>query len=120
MAEAVKMILCETNTLFDDMRKKITDYPELRTMLYAMLFQGQSFAYNPDNFAIDVGCMFGFIREEEGRIAVSNRIFETRLYNLFLSEDMLNSQTYLAGERFKTQFVSGHTLKKFFKKFSHL
>lgn len=110
VAEAVKMILSESNTLFDDMRKKITDYPELRTMLYAMLFQGQSFAYNPDNFAIDVGCMFGFIREEEGRIAVSNRIFETRLYNLFLSEDMLNSQTYLAGERFKTQFVSGHTL----------
>ncbi|XCP85792.1 AAA-like domain-containing protein [Roseburia hominis] len=105
VSETVKLILNESNTLFDDMRKKITDYPELREMLYAILFKGQSFAYNPDNFIMDVGCMFGFIKEEDGKAVIANRIFETRLYNLFLSEEMLNNQTYLAGARVKNQFV---------------
>lgn len=34
--------------------EQITDYPELEKMLYAILFYGQSFAYNPDNYVIDV------------------------------------------------------------------
>lgn len=126
VVEAVKLILNETNTLFDDMRKKIVDYPELREMLYAMLFQGQSFAYNPDNFVIDVGCMFGFIKEQCGQIVIANRIFETRLYNFFLSEEMLNNRTYLAGSQFKNQFVHGgfldmeFVLRKFMEHFSDI
>lgn len=105
ITEAVKEILKESNTLFDDMRKKITDYPELRQMIYYILFNGQSFSYNPDNFVIDIGMMFGFITEHDGQVIVSNRIFETRLYNFFLSEEMLGNMTYQAGERDKNQFV---------------
>lgn len=91
VAEAVKELLRESNTLFDDMCKKIADFPELHAMLYAILFQGKSFPYNTDNYAINIGSMFGFIKEQQGMVAVSNRIFETRLYNLFLSEEILNS-----------------------------
>ena len=40
--EAIKILLKETNTLFDDLRKKITDYKELKNMLYSILFQGES------------------------------------------------------------------------------
>ena len=119
VAEAVKMLLKEPSTLFDDMRKKIEDYPELKKMLYAILFRGETYPYNPDNFAIDIGTMFGFVREREGQVAVSNRIFETRLYNLFLSEEMTGNVTYQFGEREKNQFIrSGRldmelVLKKF-------
>ena len=56
--EAIKILLKETNTLFDDLRKKITDYKELKNMLYSILFQGESYPYNPDNFVIDIGTMF--------------------------------------------------------------
>lgn len=83
---ALRILLKESNTLFDDMRKQIAEYPQLRQMLYEILFQGQSFPYNPDNHAIDIGMMFGFIREADGLVVISNRIFETRLYNMFLSE----------------------------------
>ena len=84
VADAVKDLLKEPNPLFDDMRKKISDDPELRKILYAILFRGESYPYNPDNYAIDVGTMFGFIKEENGQAVIANRIFETRLYNLFL------------------------------------
>ena len=105
VVEAVKALLREPNTLFDDMRKKITDYPELKKMLYAILFRGETYPYNPDNFAIDIGFMFGFIKEQNGQVVVSNRIFETRLYNLFLSEEMTGSITYQLGEREKNQII---------------
>jgi len=29
--------------------------------------------------------MFGFIKKQNGVVAIANRIFETRLYNLYLS-----------------------------------
>ena len=107
---AVKELLLEPNTLFDDMRKKIEDYPELRHMLYAMLFNGKIFPYNPDNFVIGVGSMFGFIKEQNGMAVVANRIFETRLYNLFLSEELMDSAIYQAALMDKNQFIQNGRL----------
>lgn len=107
--ESVKLLLNESNTLFDDMRKRITDYPELKRMLYAILFYGQDFAYNPDNFVIDLGKMFGFLKESHGQVVIANRIFETRIYNLFLSEELLDDKSYKAASEIKSQFFQdGH------------
>lgn len=123
VSEAVKILLKEPGTLFDDMRKKIADYPELRKIIYAILFRGESYPYNPDNFAIDIGSMFGFITERDGQAVIANRIFETRLYNLFLSEEMTNSITYQNGELEKNHFIKNGmldmelVLKKFMQHF---
>lgn len=46
IVEAIKELMKESNTLFDDMSKELIDYPELRNMLYAILFNGKSFPYN--------------------------------------------------------------------------
>ena len=107
---AVKILLKESNTLFDDMRKKIADDPMLKKMLYEILFLGKTYPYNPDSQQIDMGRMFGFIKEEDGNAVISNRIYETRLYNMFLSEEMLNSDTYEAGLSGKNQFVVNGSL----------
>lgn len=109
IVEAVKILLNESNTLFDDMRKQITSYPKLKKMLYAILFYGQSFAYNPDNYVIDIGKMFGFLKESNGQAIVANRIFETRIYNLFLSEELVEDKSYRAASEIKNQFIQeGH------------
>lgn len=49
--------------------------------------------------------MFGYIIDNNGEIAISNRIFETWLYNLFLSEESLKSSIYSAGVADKSQFI---------------
>ena len=69
------------------MINKLQDYRELRKMIYEMLFQGVSIAYNPNNYATDIGMMFGFLTEENGAVKIAKRIFETRFYNFFLSEE---------------------------------
>lgn len=89
--EAVKMILRMRTTLFDSMTKHVKEYPDLKKMLYTMLFKGEKVAYNQYNRPIELACMFGYTVENGMYIRVANRIFETCLYNLFLSEEELDS-----------------------------
>lgn len=83
--EAVKILLTERNTLFESLTGKLYEYPELKNMLYTLLFQGQSILYSPDNATIDMATMFGFVKNQKRTVEDDNRIFETRLYNLFLT-----------------------------------
>lgn len=53
-----------------------------------------------------MAAMFGFIKNQNGNVAVANRIFEIRLYNFFLSEDELReNDIYRASLQDKNQFI---------------
>ncbi len=109
--EAVRIILAEKNTLFDSLMGKVKDYSELDTMLYSLLFTGKSIAYNADEPSMDMAMMFGFIRNCNGVVEVANRIFETRLYNNYLSiAEMQKQEMYRASLRDKRQFVENGRL----------
>ena len=49
--------------------------------------------------------LFGFIKNLNGNVVISNRIFETVLYNLFLSEEALASDIYKMALQEKNQFI---------------
>lgn len=108
--EAIKSVLAEKNTLFESLIGKLTNYPELNGMLETLLFTGKNIVYNVDNIAIDNATMFGFIKNQHGVVAIANRIFETRLYNFYLStSEMQNQDIYKASLMDKNQFiVNGH------------
>ncbi len=84
--EAVKLMLKDENTLFDDMRKKLDDFPSMRNVLNEILYKGKNFAFNQYDKDMSVAKMFNFIKEVDGKVAVFNRIFETWFYNLFVVE----------------------------------
>lgn len=108
--QAVKRMVEEKNTLFDDMAKKLKEYPELRDMLYALLFNGKNVPFHMEEEITAVGVMFGFLCEADGQIAIANRIFEIWCYNLFLAEDARKNQMYDAGLSDRNQFVRGGVL----------
>lgn len=107
MLEAVHLLLDEKNTLFESLTGKLRDYPELYDMLSALLFQGRTISYNPDDENMDVALMFGFVKiGSSGSVTVANRIFEMRLYNLFLAEEEAKeSEIYKAAAKGRNQFV---------------
>ena len=105
VTEAVKMLLAEKNTLFESLAGKLDDYPELRNLIYALLFNGNAIPYNSLNKAVEIAEMFGFIKNLNGNVVISNRIFETVLYNLFLSEEALASDIYKMALQEKNQFI---------------
>lgn len=124
--EALKILLNETNPLYQSLKGKLEDYPELKTVLYDLLFTGKPVPYTAMNDYIGVASMFGFIKNINGMTVISNRIFETVLYNWFMSEEYVNSKLYAAGLQGKNQFVvDGHLnvrriLEKFVESFDYL
>ena len=106
--QAVHDILIERNTLFDDMMKKLDEFPKLRDLLKDILFSGKKIAFSTDEVYMQIASMFSFIKNENGTVAVTCRLMETRLYNLFVGEEngsAMNSQAQLD----KNQFIlDGH------------
>ena len=67
--EAVKILLSEANTLFDDVFNNLENNEELHDFIYGLLIVGET-----GNFV--------------DRVAISNKIFETRISNYFISKDL--------------------------------
>ena len=111
---AVNELLMESNTLFESLTGKLVTYPELKATLRGMLMEGRPVAYSPDQEEISQLRMFGFVENRGGRVAVSNRLFETRLYNLFLSDEELRrgqmSRVGDAADLDRSLFVEGDRL----------
>ena len=105
--EAVKRILSEQNTLFQSLTGKLTNYPNIEIPLRKILMEGLNVAYNPDQEEIAQLQMYGFIRNNNGMLSISNRIFEMRLYNLFLSQEELKDNVFFReGSLAKNIFVT--------------
>lgn len=90
---AIRRLLAERNSLFESLTEKLDSYPELERILHTLLFVGKEIPYNTDSEIITLATMFGFVKNREGNVVITNRIFETRLYNRFLSmEDLAAKQ----------------------------
>lgn len=124
--EAVRIILKEPNTLFDDMVKHLYEYPGLSKMLKNILFQGRRYTFEADAHVIRLGIMFGFLKERDQAVCVANRIFETKLYNFFLSEEESGCDNQQEPDIMRNQFVIRGTLqmdlvmRKFYEYFENV
>lgn len=104
--EAVRMIVSESNTLFDSLMGKVVNHPELSDALEELLFSGGTIAYNRYNLAVNDALMYGFIGVSGNTIQIANRIFEMLLYNYYLSEnERKDSSIYRAGSNDRDLFI---------------
>jgi Predicted AAA-ATPase. len=84
---AVKEILNEKSTLFDDVIKNIRNNGDIRRAVYNLLIKGQSITYNYD--AYEKGIMYGLFAKKDGKLVMHNKIFEERIYNYLLEDEKL-------------------------------
>ena len=102
--KATHDLLVERNTLFDDMVKKLDQYPELKELLRNILFEGKTRTFHTDEKYLQIGLMFNFLANNNGTVAIACRLMETRLYNLFIGENE-TSRIFTLGQMDKNQFV---------------
>ncbi len=106
---AVRDLLKEKNTLFEDVIKNIQNNQEFSDLVEQILLNGANVLFEITNPIIDLGVMFGVFIERDGKVAVSNVIFETLILNYFTSvrstEKMINSD-YIE----KTQYIKNGRL----------
>ena len=105
VAHAVKILLKENVSLFDSMIKQLDTFHDLRSMIEEMLYKGRKVSFSPAEKSINLGIMFGFLKEMDGYVAISNRIFEMYLLNLFISEESIKSEIFFYGQSNKNQFI---------------
>ena len=86
--DAVKIMLTENNTLFDDVFKNLENVRELHDFIYSLLINGEARRYIIHDPIIAAGVRHGFFRNKDGRVAVSNRIFELLMADYFISKDL--------------------------------
>lgn len=82
---AVRDLMKERNTLFEDVIKNIRNNHEFSDLAEQLVVNGANVVFERSNPLIDLGEMFGILREKDGRTVVSNVIFETLILNYFTS-----------------------------------
>lgn len=106
MDEAIKLLLAEKNTLFQSLIGKLENFPKLKETLRSVLMEGTRLSFNVDQPEIAQMQMYGFIQNENNAAKIANRIFETRLYNYFISEGEFKESTfYKEGQLGANRFV---------------
>lgn len=81
---AIKILLDEKNTLFDNLIKNLDNNTELYSTVYAMIINNESIQYNID--VHEIGTMLGIFKKFNGRLAIHNKIFEIRIYNYMIAK----------------------------------
>lgn len=92
------MILNENVPLFDSMVKQLDAYRELRNVLEELIYQGKRIPFSPVEKSINLGLMFGFLKNAGGYVGIANRIFEMYLLNLFIAEESVGSEIFFYGQ----------------------
>jgi len=80
-------------------------------MLKTILFAGDPVPFDPYDIAMADGEMYGFLVSDNGSAKIANRIFESLLYNYFLSTDESHENPlWLSSSRMKNQFIENNRL----------
>lgn len=80
VVKAVKLIVQGGSTLMDDLAKNLEHYPDFREFMFQVAVNGEDYAYTLLNPMVNMGNMFSYIQNRNGRVAVHNLVFEEALY----------------------------------------
>lgn len=102
--KSLKFILKENNTLFDDLKKNLENNKELNKFIFNIVFNNSEKVFNIDNSIIEQGALYGILKDDNGLVKVSNRVYEQRIYNYFASK-LDNNLEKMSKYNFKENFV---------------
>ncbi|MGL5615368.1 MAG: GxxExxY protein [Sarcina sp.] len=85
--KAIKILLSESNTLFDDLIKNLENNKELYEYIKEILINNVVKVFNIDNPIVNMGYILGYlIKDEEGYVDIANLILKERTYNYMISK----------------------------------
>ena len=85
--EAIKLILDENSTLFDDLFKKIEENSDLQNLMYDLSVYKKDISFNAHDPVIKIGLMFCFLAKSGSKLVIHNKIFEIAVADYFISRN---------------------------------
>ncbi|MCD7735377.1 MAG: AAA family ATPase [Lachnospiraceae bacterium] len=107
---ALKLLLKEKNTLFDDLNKKLDENADLKDLVYRIVVCRENILFNLNDNRINLGAMFGWFRERSGMTVIANRIFETLICDKLVQErtsDFLENEARILFLTFLKPVING-------------
>jgi len=101
--DAVKLLLDEKNTLFDDLIKNLENYEDIYNSIYSIAIEGKTIIYNADAYEKEI--MFGILtHNNNNRMMIHNKIFEIRIYNYMIAKRARENGELLTYE-YRSHFI---------------
>lgn len=101
--EAIKILLDEKNTLFDDLIKNIENDKDIFNSVENLILKGKRMIYNPDAYEKEL--MFGIMaKADDNSLKIHNKIFEIRIYNYLIAKRAKEQGDILTYE-YRTNFI---------------
>ncbi len=105
---AVKIILTEKNTLFEDVIKNIENNPDIKYVVNEMLINGNQVEYHP--ITHEKGMMYGIYSTLNNKVLINNPIFETYIYTYLSTSESVLSQTTIVSISEQSKYTMNGTL----------
>lgn len=115
---AVKEILKDDNTNFDSLIKNIENNKELKEMIKSLIIDGNKVTYNKNNPIINLGVLFGILKNDNMNVKINNRIYAHIIYDYMSS--IIETSTNVSGYNEKEKFINENgdlDIKKILVKF---
>lgn len=77
-------------------------------MVYEILVEGKQVSYN--SFAYEKGIMYGILAEQEGRLVIHNKLFETLLYDYLIAQRDVRKMASRFTQVDKDEVLENHKL----------
>ena len=96
IVKAVKVLVQGNSTLMDDLSKNLENNPEFREFMYSVSVNSVSYSYSLLNPMVNMGNMFSYIRDKNGRVVIHNLIFEEALFLYFTLDYTIKNNAKLS------------------------
>ncbi|WP_310605210.1 GxxExxY protein [Anaerosporobacter sp.] len=105
---AVKAILNEKNTLFEDVIKNIENNEDIKSVTNELLLSGSHISFHP--FSYEAGIMYGIFRNDKGKVVIHNKIFEELIYGYMTEKSNIRKLQVRISENELNQFTKADDL----------
>lgn len=107
IVKAVKLLVQGGSTLMDDLSKNLENNPEFREFMYSVSVNSAAFSFSLLNPMVNMGNMYSYIRNKNGRVVIHNLIFEEALFLYFTLDYAIKNNQKLSP--FQLNYVqNGH------------
>lgn len=103
---AVKAILKDSNTNFDSLIKNIENNEELYDFVKKLVLDNESISYIETDEIINMGSIYGILKEDEGNCKINNKIYEQLLYNhMMMKVIRKDKKSIMSQYNYKAKFI---------------
>lgn len=107
MDMAVKRLLNDDNTNFQSLIKNIENNRELYDFVRSIVLDGEDITYVKSDEIVNLGTLYGILKEQDGNCKINNKIYEQLIYNHMMMKVIRNKEyAEISKYNYKSNFIN--------------